>query len=169
MPDDDFAEADAPRRAAAQIHMVRAGIVVVLFLVSLILLLGPAGNYSAGAPSTTPTTHPPAHVVRHNTTVLVANGTIATGAAASFKHNLGVQGWDVLASVNLTPAPRAATQHTVTYVYFHPHQQPAAQLVAAAIGVPHTHVFLRTRAMLNAVPSSGNVDVVVILGTDLAH
>jgi LytR cell envelope-related transcriptional attenuator len=166
---DDDAEDAAPRRTGS-VHMVRAGIVVVCFIVALILLLGPAGNYTAAAPgSTTPTTLPPPPVVRSTTTVQVANDTTATNAATSFSHTLGVLGWDVLTPVDTTPAPTAATSATVTYVYFHPEQQPAAQLVASELSVPANHVLLRSQATLHAVPGSGNTDVIVILGTDLAH
>jgi LytR cell envelope-related transcriptional attenuator len=166
---DDDAEDLAPRRPATQVHMVRAGIVVVCFLVALILLLGPASNYSAGAPtSTTPTTQPPPVVVRSTTTVQVANGTTAPNAATTYSHNLGVLGWDVLTPQDTTPAPTASTQRTVTYVYFHPGQQAAAQLVAPELGVPSSHVLLRSQAVLHAVPHSGATDVIVILGTDVA-
>jgi LytR cell envelope-related transcriptional attenuator len=165
---DDDAEDFEPRRPAPQVHMVRAGIVVACFLVALILLLGPAGNYSAGAPnSTTPTTQPAAPVVKHATTVQVANGTTAPNAATTFSHNLNVQGWDVLTAVDTTPAPTASTQRPTTYVYFRPMQQPAAQMVAAELTVPANHVLLRTQGSLHAVPGSGNTDVVVILGKDL--
>jgi hypothetical protein len=169
MPD-DFAEDVAPRRSAAQVNVVRAGIVVACFLGALIWLLGPASNDTSGAPpSSTPTTHPPAPVVKSQTTVQVANGTVAPSAATSFSNSLGRNGWDVLTAVDVTPPPTSSTQQAVTFVYFHPMQQPAAQLVAAELGVPATHVFLRTRHMLNLVPSAGATDVIVILGTDKAH
>jgi LytR cell envelope-related transcriptional attenuator len=169
MPD-DFAEDVAPRRSAAQVNIVRATVVVVCFLAATIWLLGPASNYTAGAPSsTTPTTHPPPPVVKSQTTVQVANGTTAPNAAKNFSHNLTLAGWNVLTALDTTPAPTTSHQYPVTYVYFHPMQQPAAQLVAAELGVPANHVFLRTRAMLDAVPSAGATDVIVILGTDKAH
>jgi hypothetical protein len=167
---DDVAEGVAPRRPGNQVHMVRAGIVVVCFLVALILLLGPAGDYTAAAPSsTTPSTLPPPPVVRSKTTVQVANGSTAPNAATTFSHNLGVLGWDVLTPVDTTPPPTAATARTVTYVYFHPGQQAAAQLVASELSVPANHVLLRSQATLHAVPGSGATDVIVILGTDLTH
>jgi hypothetical protein len=167
---DDLAEDVAPRRSAAQVNVVRAGVVVVLFVASLIWLLGPASNGTAGAPpSTTPTTQPPAPVVKSTTTVQVANGTVAPNAATTFSHNLGLQGWDVLTAVDVTPSPTASSQLPVTYVYFHPMQQAAAQLVAAELVVAPAHVLLRTQGVLHAVPGSGKTDVIVILGKDLAH
>jgi LytR cell envelope-related transcriptional attenuator len=166
---DDTDEGVESRRPANQVNLIRAGIVVVCFLVALILLLGPAGNYSAASPtSTTPTTHPPPPVVRSQTTVQVANGTTAPSAATTFSHNLGLLGWDVLSALDVTPAPTTSTSRPVTYIYFRPNEQPAAQLVATDLTVPSNHVFLRTQATLHAVPGSGNTDVIVILGTDLA-
>lgn len=160
----------ATRRPGSQVNMIRAGVVVVAFVVALILLLGPAGDYTAAAPpSTTPTTQPPPPVVPHDTTVQVANGTTVANAATTFSHTLGIHGWDVLTPVDVTPAPTASTQQTVTYVYFHPGQQAAAQLVAAQLTVAATDVKLRSQATLHAVPGSGATDVIVILGTDKAH
>jgi len=167
---DDFGEGAAPRRSAAQVNLVRATIVVICFVAATIWLLGPASNYSSGAPtSTTAPTHPPPPVVKSATTVQVANGTVAPNAAKNFSHNLSLQGWNVKTALDTTPAPTSANQYPVTYVYFHPGQQPAAQLVAAELTVPATHVLLRTQAMLHAVPGTGATDVIVILGKDLAH
>jgi LytR cell envelope-related transcriptional attenuator len=167
---DDFAEDAKPRRSAAQINIVRASAVVACFVAATIWLLGPASNYSAGAPtSTTPTTHPAPPVVRSETTLQVANGTVAPNAARSFSHQLTLEEWNVRTPVDTTPPPTKASQYPVTYVYFHPHQQAAAQVVAAQLTVPPNHVLLRTQAVLHAVPGSGATDVIVILGTDLTH
>ena len=169
MPDDSTEDV-APRRSAAQVNIVRASIVVVCFVAATIWLLGPASNYTAGAPtSSTPTTHPAPPVVAALTTVQVANGTTAPNAAKNVSNNLGTQGWDVLTALDTTPAPTASHQYTVTYVYFHPTQQAAAQMVAAELSVPATHVLLRTQAVLHAVPGTGATDVIVILGKDLTH
>jgi LytR cell envelope-related transcriptional attenuator len=160
----------AARRPSSQVNMVRGAVVVVCFLVALILLLGPAGNLTAAAPpSTTPTTQPPHPVVPHDTTVQVANGTTAPNAAATFSTNLGKLDWDMLTPIDTTPTPTASTEVMVTYVYFHPGQQAAAQQVATDLGVVSTNVKLRSQATLHAVPNSGATDVIVILGTDKAH
>jgi hypothetical protein len=166
---DDVSEDATPRRAAARVNVVRASIVVACFVGALIWLLGPASNYTAGAPTTTTTTPPPPPVVKSATTVKVANGTTAPNAATNFSHGLGTVGWDVLTPTDVTPAPTATSQHTATYVYFHPGQQAAAQLVAAELTVAPAHVLLRSQAVLHAVPGSGATDVIVILGTDIAH
>jgi hypothetical protein len=166
---DDLSEDVAPRRAAARVNVVRASIVVACFVGALIWLLGPASNYTAGAPTTTTTAPPPPPVVKSATTVKVANGTTVPNAATSFSHNLGLVGWDVLTPVDVTPTPTSTSQNTITYVYFHPGQQAAAQLVATELTVPPAHVVLRTQAMLHAVPGSGATDVIVILATDIAH
>jgi hypothetical protein len=167
---DDASEDAAPRRSASSVNTVRAGIVVACFVVATILLLGPASHVVAGVPNpTTPTTSPPPPVVRHTTTVQVANGTVATGKAEQYAQQLNAAGWDALPAEDVTPAPTSATQRAVTYVYFLPHQQAAGQLVAADLGVPAAHVVLRTREVLNTVQGAAKDDVVVILGTDLAH
>jgi hypothetical protein len=167
---DDVPQDAAPRRPASSVNTLRAGIVVGCFVLATVLLLGPASHVVAGTPSaTTPTTQPPPPVVRSTTTVQVVNGTVATGKAEQFAQDLNTAGWDALPAEDVSPAPTSATQATVTYVYFLPHQQPAAQLVATDLGVPAAHVKLRTRQVLDTVQGAAKDDVVVILGTDLAH
>ena len=169
MPDDAVEDA-VPRRTHAPVNTVRAGIVVACFVVATILLLGPAGRVVAGEPATTtPTTQPPAPVVRSSTTVQVANGTTVQHAAEAYAQTLNAAGWDALPAEDVTPTPTAATQKTITYVYFLPHQQAAAQQVAAELHVPAQHVQLRTQQTLHEVTGASRSDVVVIIGTDLAH
>ncbi|HXW39010.1 MAG TPA: LytR C-terminal domain-containing protein [Acidimicrobiales bacterium] len=166
MPDGE--DAEAPRRAGPPIRTVRAGVVVGCFLVALVLLLGPASNRTASAP-TTSTTHPPAPVVKSKTSVQVVNGTVVAGAAHGVAEDLGKQGWDALAPENLNPVATKATQSTATYVYFLPGHQYAADLVAAVLGVPVGNVKLRSRAVIDTVAGAPRDDVVVILGTGLAR
>jgi hypothetical protein len=169
MVDEDDGGA-SPRRSSGQVSVVRAGVVVACFVVATILLLGPAGRLTAGTTTTTTRpTAPPPPVVKSKTTVQVANGTTVQGAAEAITHNLSVLGWDALTAEDVSPAPTASTQQTVTHVYFLPHQQPAAQQVAAELGVAPTNVSLRTHAVEAAVANAAHDDVVVILGTDKAH
>ena len=169
MPDDEFEDV-APRRSAAQVNVIRAAVVVGCFVVALVLLLGPAGDLTAGTPSpTTSTTLPPAPVVRHTTRVQMANGTTVTGAAQSYRTTLSSAGWNAPTAVNLRTLPTAATQTKTTIVYFLPGEQPAAKDVAQELHIAGGHVILRTQYVLHQVPGAAHDQVVVILGTDLAH
>jgi hypothetical protein len=157
----------APRRGGqSQFDVVRAGIVVVCFVVALILLLGPAGNLTAGAPTTTIRKghHHVQKVAKNKTTVVVANSAGVNGAAASMSSTLSTLGWDVLTA---TTALGGIHQHTI--VFFARGEQQAAKEVASEIGVNHKRVTLRTAEIERIVPGAKNDDVVVLLGKDLAH
>ena len=161
---------EQPRRVAAPVRTVRAGIVVGCFVIGLLLLLGPAADLRAGAPPTTRPKPPPAlPVVRSKTRVQVVNATVTQGAAAMFQHQLNSAGWNSLTAEDLSVPVTRATQQRITFVYFLPRHQPAAQMVATELHVPATHVLLRTRSVLNEVHGAYRDDVVVLLGTDLAH
>jgi hypothetical protein len=146
-----------PRKAAGSVHLVRAGAVVACFLVSLILLLGPASHGILASPSKThQPKHPTQPVNKSTTRVQVANGTTTQGAAATVTHQLFLLGWDVL------PAESAAVRPAHTIVYFAPGHQQAAKDVAGILGVPHTHVVVRIRH--SGVKGALQDDVIVVLG-----
>ena len=97
--------------------MVRAGIVVACFLVALILLLGPAGDYTAGrADARPPPTTPPAAAGRavddHGPGGQRHHG--AERRDRPTRTTSSVLGWDVLTPRDTTPAPTAATRRAVT-------------------------------------------------------
>lgn len=164
MPDVDEPSAEAPRRGLASPHVdaVRAGVVVVLFLVALALLLGPAGNLVGS--STTSTTQPHHHlppVQKNKVTVQVANGTSIEGLANSWTQGLQTRyGWAALAAVSTN-----GFHPTETWIYFKAHEQQAAKLLAAELKVDPKDVTLLTRQALDAVPGAANDDVVIVIGT----
>lgn len=166
MPPDDRDDA-AARRSAAQFSPVRAGIVVVCFVVATILLLGPASHLTAGAPlsTTTTTTHPQPPVVRHLVSVQVANGTSTKNLAGHYTQYLSNLTWNAL--------PAADTINgfhpTHSIVYFSLGFQAAAREIATELGLhPRTAVRVRTPVAGHRVANADQVDVVVILGHDLA-
>jgi hypothetical protein len=154
MPEDD--EVTAPRGTTGSVHLVRAGAVVVCFLVALVLLLGPASHGLLASP----TTHHPKHktqpVNKSTTRVQVANGTTKQGAAGTVTRQLGLLGWIAL------PAEGAATHPAHTIVYFAPGHQQAAKDIAALLGVPHQHVVVRVTN--TGVAGANQDDVIVVLG-----
>ncbi len=110
---------------------------------------------STRPPSTTTSTVPHSSVK-----VLVANGTQEPNAASHFSQQLQQQGWSVSVPKNTTSAASTTT------VYFAPFQQQAAMLVASELGVPMTAV----QSLSSSVPvaSTTGLDVVVVIGSDLA-
>lgn len=126
-----------PRSPNGGVNLLRAGVVIVLFLVGLVLLLGKAGQVVATAPPTTHHPGRPGPVNKAATKVQVANASSTHLAAATVSQQLKLLGWNVL------PAETAATQRGHWLVYYAPGFQRAARLVAVTVGVPHQHVFLR--------------------------
>ena len=92
--------------------------------------------------------------------VLVANGTQEPNAAGHFSQQLQEQGWNTAVPQNTTSAASSTT------IYYTPSQQQAALLVASELRVPMTAV----QSMSAAVPvaNTTGVDVVVVIGSDLA-
>lgn len=163
--------------------MVRAVLVLAAFVLATVLLLGvvhpspvtSAPSAAAGsatgttsAPSTTApstattarhssttSTVPPAHV-----SVLVANASGVTGAAASVSSELQPAGWNMLAPVN-------ASAHVPTSaVYYLAGQQSSALAIANALHLPNTVVVPYTTAA--PISSIGTAEVLVVVGPDLA-
>ena len=157
----DFEDDDVmPRSTGGSVHLVRAGVVIVCFLVGLILLLGPASNGVLTSPTATAhPKHPLQHVNRSATRVQVANGSSTQGAAGTTSHQLQVLGWDVL------PAETTAVHPSHWIVYFKPGFQQAAKDVAGNIGVPHQHVVVRPAHL--GVAGANQADVIVVIGASL--
>jgi hypothetical protein len=92
--------------------------------------------------------------------VLVANGTLEANAAGHFTQVLHSQGW------NTTTAVNATTQVPATAIYYSPNEQAAAAAIATEIGAAATSVQAMTSSV--PVPSTSGLNVVVIIGPDLA-
>jgi len=127
-------------------------------------VVGPHFKATSTSPPTAGSTRPPvtttSTVAHASVKVLVANGTQEPNAAAHFAQQLQQQGWNVAVPENTTSAASTTT------VYFAPSQQAAAGLVASELGVPMTAV-----QSLNSgvpVPNAAGLDVVVVIGSDLA-
>lgn len=127
-------------------------------------VVGPHFKSTAVASTTTSTTHPPStttSTIPHaSVKVLVANGTQEPNAAGHFTQQLQQQGWSVGTPQNATSAASATT------IYYAAGQQQAATLIASELGVPSTSVQALTAA--TPVPSTTGLDVVVVIGPDLA-
>jgi len=128
-------------------------------------VLGPHFK-STAAPSTTTTTHPVAAattstVAHASVKVVVANGTQMANTAAHFTQQLQLQGWNVGSPQNST-----SSTTTTTAIYYAPNKQPAAALIASEIGAPATAV--QPLGASPPVASTTGVDVVVVIGADLA-
>ncbi len=169
-----------PRLPAA-----RAGFVLAAFVVATILLLGvihptsttPAAGTStpttgstasttattaAHSASTTPvhpagssTTIPPSHV-----SVLVANASGVTGAAAAVSTLLQPSGWNMESPVN------ASARVPTSSVYYLAGHQQSALAIASTLHLPATAVVPYTTAA--PISSIGTAEVLVVVGPDLA-
>ncbi len=153
----------------------RALPLVVLAVVLGILMLQvgsrPPTNTSATVPTTTTL---PAHHGRSATTtttttlphatvkVQVANGTTAPSAAAYYTARLQTQNWSTLAPEDTT-TPYSGT----SIVYYAGGQKSSAQVIASFLGVPPSNVQPLTSSA--PVSSTSGVDVLVVLGPDLAN
>ena len=116
----------------------------------------------ASVPVSTTTTVPPpttTTVPHASVTVVVANGTTEPNVASHYTRQLQSQGWSVSPPAGNTVAP-------VTAVYYAPGQQGSAAVVASELGISPTTVQPLTTAA--SVPGTAGMDVVVIIGPDLA-
>jgi hypothetical protein len=155
--------------------VARAGLVLVAFVVVTILLLGvihPSAAKSASgsaaspavgttiptaasSPSTTSPTHsttPTTTVAPSKVSVLVANASGVTGAAASVTNELQPGGWNLASPVN------ASAKVATSSVYYLAGQQQSA-LASTVVG-PYT-----TAAPISSI---GTAEVLVVVGPDLA-
>jgi len=152
----------------------RSGLFAATVVVVAVIILSLAGaligghlHHNATAVSTsTPPTIPGTGVSssaatnRANVTVIVSNGTTTNGAAAHVTQILKAEGWTTSMPVNTT------SPVSVTTVYYAPNQRAPAIHVAAAIGVGSAAVQPVTTS--TPVPGATGVDVVVVIGPDLA-
>ena len=152
--------------------MVRASIVLIVFVATTVLVLGvihPSTVRSASGsvvPAAPTTTSRPTHPATTTTTippstvhVLVANASGVTGAAATVSNRLQVGGWNLLPPVN------ASAKVTTSSVYFVAGQQQAADAVAAALHLPASVVVPYTTAA--PITTIGTAEVAVVVGPDL--
>jgi hypothetical protein len=126
-------------------------------------VVGP--HFKAGSAATTSTTRPlsttTSTLAHASVKVLVANGTQQPNTAAHFSQQLQLQGWSVVTPKNATTSSAATTT-----IYYGPYWQQSAMVIASELGAPATAV----QPMSAAVPvaSTAGLDVVVVIGSDLA-
>jgi hypothetical protein len=171
-PPSDPDHSGAPR-GTSHISPVRAGVVLVGFLVAAAVLVAvgtrapvsgvppttattttaPSGGTTTTAPATTTT------LARSATSVQVANGSQGTDLAAHYSAILSAQGW-------ATKPPLDATAQVATSsVYYATGQQEAAAAIATELKLSPSAVHPLTTAV-PVSPDTGN-DVVVVIGADL--
>lgn len=164
----DEHSADVPRRGhgAPRVDALRASVVVILFVVALALLMGPASNLVGSSSVTSTTQHhtTPPTVKTGNHTVQVANGTSTQGLANNWAQGLKTAyGWATLPAISTS----GGFHHPHTWIYFQVGQQQAAQLLASQLHVNHAYVTLLTHQARSAVAGAGADDIVVVIG--LSH
>lgn len=182
-PEPDGLPAGGP--PGPRLPMVRAGLVLAAFVVVTVLLLGvihPTSATSASGPtttgppvgSTTTTTTaanttstsaarnsatsssvPPSHV-----SVLVANASGVSGAAAAVTALLQPSGWNMEAPVN------ASAHVASSSVYYLAGQHQSALAIASTLHLASSAVVPYTTAA--PISSIGTAGVVVVVGPDLA-
>ena len=149
--------------------MIRAGVVLIVFVVATVLLLGVVHTKSVSSaevattttatasthPTTTTTTTPPGRVP-----VLVANASGVTGAAAAVSNELQPGGWNLLPPVNATA--RVST----SVVYYVAGFEAQAHAIATQLHLPASSVSPSTTA--DPVTTIGTAEVLVVVGPDLA-
>jgi hypothetical protein len=113
-----------------------------------------SGHHHGGATTTTTTVAP------HSVSVVVANATNTSGLAAHYSTTIGGGGWSMQTPINAT-----STETTSTVYYAAGMQQPA-QAIASSIGVKAAQVQPITTS--TPVSSATGIDVVVVIGQDLA-
>jgi LytR cell envelope-related transcriptional attenuator len=171
--------------------VVRASLVLVLFVVATVLLVatihspGPAVASSAARATTTSTTHTStSHTANtHTTTTHSKKGHRATTTTVPGRppsnvpvlvaNGAGVTGaaaaftarLQVAGWTTLTPT-NATIDVPTSHVYYVAGQESAAAQVASELGLPSTAVAPYTTA--TPISSIGTADVVVVLGPDLA-
>jgi hypothetical protein len=150
----------------------RAIIFLVVAVVVGVLLLGvaarpPVGVTASETSTTTTTTVPTTTTTVASTvppssiSVLVANGTSSAGLAQHYTTLLQDQGW-----ATKTPTDVTGAHVTSSKVYYTADQKASAESIASQLGLPKSAV----QPLTSSVPVSGStgVDVVVVIGSDLA-
>jgi LytR cell envelope-related transcriptional attenuator len=184
--DQDDATPGATESGAARLSAVRAGVVLVIFVVAVAVLVAvgtrPSVNgtpssaegtsttttvAAAGGGSTTTTTAHHHGATTTTTTqphssvsVVVANATNTSGLAAHYSTIIGAAGYTMKTPTN------ASTTVPNSVVYYAAGQQAAALSIASTIGVKPAQVQPLTTAV--PVPGVTGTDVVVVVGQDLA-
>ena len=144
-------------------------VLVIVFVVGAYLMLRAHAPASASTTSTslngsTTTTSPTSStgVVKSRVRVQVANGTLVTGLAGTYTHQLLTEGWDVLPASNSLGARPSATE-----IFYNPGFKQAAQMIATSIQASPSIV--RALGGLNPVAGAHADDVIIILGPDAAN
>jgi len=170
----------ADHRGANRISPLRAGIVLIGFLVGATVLVAVGTRAPvSGLPSTAVTTSTAAAggsgstttttraggtttttMARSATSVQVANGSQGTNLAAHYSAILSAQGWAT------KPPLDATAQEATSSVYYAAGQQEAAAAIATELKLSPSAVHPLTTAV-PVTGASGN-DVVVVIGADLA-
>jgi hypothetical protein len=158
---------------SSRIAPVRAFVVVVIFAVGAAVMVSigsrpsVSGDVAPPATTTTTTVKQPAVPTTTTTTVphasvsvLVANATGAGSFAAHYSTVLGAQGWAMRPPVDATTTEAAST------VYYAAGQQESAAAIAVTLGLKPAAVQPLSASV--PVASAAGVDVVVIIGPDLA-
>ena len=185
---DEDEPTSATHTTAARLSVVRAGAVLVIFVIAVAVLLAvgtrpsvstpssattatstPTTVATAGGGSTTTTSSSQHHSSATTTTgtqphssvsVVVANATSTSGLAAHYSTIIGAAGY------NMKPPTNASTTVPNSVVYYAAGQQGAALDIANSIGVKPAQVQPLTTAV--PVPGVTGTDVVVVVGQDLA-
>src|SRR5580700_6464102 len=169
----------ADHRGANRISPLRAGIVLIGFLVGATVLVAVGTRAPvSGLPSTAVTTTTAAAtghstttttraggtttttMARSATSVQVANGSQGTNLAAHYSAILSAQGWAT------KPPLDATAQEATSSVYYAAGQQEAAAAIATELKLSPSAVHPLTTAV--PVTGAGGNDVVVVIGADLA-
>jgi hypothetical protein len=170
----------ADHRGANRISPLRAGIVLIGFLVGATVLVAVGTRAPvSGLPSTAVTTTTATAgggggtttttraggtttttMARSATSVQVANGSQGTNLAAHYSAILSAQGWAT------KPPLDATAQEATSSVYYAAGQQEAAAAIATELKLSPSAVHPLTTAV-PVTGASGN-DVVVVIGADLA-
>ena len=168
----------ADHRGANRISPLRAGIVLIGFLVGATVLVAvgtraPVSGLPSSAVTTTTTTRAggtttttraggttTTTMARSATSVQVANGSQGTNLAAHYSAILSAQGWAT------KPPLDATAQEATSSVYYAAGQQEAAAAIATELKLTPSAVHPLTTAV-PVTGASGN-DVVVVIGADLA-
>jgi len=167
----------ADHRGANRISPLRAGIVLIGFLVgaTVLVAVGTRAPVSGLPSSAVTTTTAAAHgtttttrtggtttttMARSATSVQVANGSQGTNLAAHYSAILSAQGWAT------KPPLDATAQEATSSVYYAAGQQEAAAAIATELKLSPSAVHPLTTAV-PVTGASGN-DVVVVIGADLA-
>jgi len=162
-----------PGGTGGGVNLIRALIVLALFILATVLLLGAihptastssTGSPAVATPSTTTTTTRPVPttttIPAKRVPVMVANATTVPGAAAAVSAKLEPGGWDLLPPVDAT------AQLPTSSVYYLAGFEPEAKSIATTLGLPDSVVLPYTTSA--PISSIGAAQVLVMVGPALA-